>query len=810
MRIRPRSCPGWPTGACRAESVTPRARRLLAAALLVVLTLFTGRWLADFVTSRWWAASISPAAIAAITRWQLLGLALDAGAVAIASTWFAAQALLVARAIGTVQLQRRVGEEFVRQVVPMRWLVAGAVATGALLGLFTGAGARAWRAPLLLALNQPYYGLTDPLLGVDLGVLVARYPLWRAVHGFAVVLVVLGIVLTLALYTAIGAMKRHEGRTELHPDARRHLGGLFALLGVVLAAGYLLAPYRLATSIDVPLAGAAASTRILAAHAAAGAAIAASVLSIAWIIKARMSLLLSGWMVLALAAITERLVVPAFVAEAGSTAERAGWVRQMDSVFHRINLIEGTASTDSMPPVVALWEESAALAWAASRGDAVVSMSPGGTGADAGWLLVTTPDTASTRLLVTTILASRTDPAGRPIVIDSGYPAVLDARSVPGATGWAVASGGVRVGRWLRPLAIAWAQQAPGVWKVPASATVDWARDPRDRAGALVPALAWRELGAAYVDGRLAWVLSGLATVSRAPLATRVSMDGGTYSGLVPSLIAIVVAETGEISFFPDPSADALGLAWARAFRGIVADSTDLPESVRTQLAYPREWFERQLEVLTAPHWGMGVVSRTVDGSVAERPATVWAPAPGALQQAMDDPERRQTLHVLTARRVDGIAEVVLDRLAIGTLPSGRQLSEAWAQMPQVEQLRDSVRAAGDSLVAGPVRWHRGATGVVAWQAFTNTGRDGPLTLLWLGTASTDRLGGARRSALAWSSVIGPVADSGETGAIDEVGRVEAVRSWVRRADSALVRGDLTAFARAWEALRGLLLDTLP
>jgi hypothetical protein len=32
----------------------------------------------------------------------------------------------------------------------------------------------------------------------------------------------------------------------------------------------------------------------------------------------------------------------------------------------------------------------------------------------------------------------------------------------------------------------------------------------------------------------------------------------------------------------------------------------------------------------------------------------------------------------------------------------------------------------------------------------------------------------------------------------------------MRRADSALVRGDLTAFARAWEALRGMLLDSIP
>ena len=96
--------------------MTPRARRWLAAAITVVVLLYSGRWLADFAANRWWADAISPAAHAAVTRWQLLGLALDAGAVCLASAWFAMQGLLVARTIGTVQVQRRVGDELVRTI----------------------------------------------------------------------------------------------------------------------------------------------------------------------------------------------------------------------------------------------------------------------------------------------------------------------------------------------------------------------------------------------------------------------------------------------------------------------------------------------------------------------------------------------------------------------------------------------------------------------------------------------------------------------------------------------------------------------
>jgi hypothetical protein len=789
--------------------MTPRARRLLAAAITLVLLLYAGRWLADFVATRWWAAAISPAAHGAVTRWQLLGLALDAGAVCVASLWFAVQGLLVARAIGTVQVQRQVGDALVRQVVPTRWLVVAAVAMGVLLGLFTGAGAAAWRAPLLLALNAPTYGLADPLLGVDLGVLVARYPLWRAAQGFALVLALLALVLVIGLYAAIGAIKRNDGRFDLHPDARRHLGGLFAVLAVVIAVGYLLAPYRLATAIDVPLAGAAASTRVLAAHAAAGAALAAAGLSFGWVMRARVSLLVSGWLVLAFAAITERLVVPAFVAEAGSSAERAMLQRQMDSVFYHITLVDAASGVDTLPPVAAIWDESSLAAWAVERGETMLGLAATGTGDSAAWVLATSSIGDPTHLSVTRVAASRADGGGRPALSDTTRPAVTRPRSVPGATGWAEVEDGIPVGRVMRPLAMAWSQQAPGILSIAATATVDWLRDPRDRVAALVPALDWRPLGMAYVDGRLVWLLSGLATVSRAPLTTRVQFAGRTVSGVVPSLIAMVVAETGGVSFYPDPAADPLGRAWQAAFGAMVSPLADLPPQLVASLGYPRDWFDQQLVVLSQAHWGLGVVARHPESLSIGGPAATWSPDAGALQQATEDPERRHTLHLLTGTRDVARAVILVNRFPIG-IPTAVQLAAAWRQMPPVEQLADSLRAAGDTLVTGPIRWYQGPTGVLAWQPMRSGGRQGPLAMLWIGTASPLRVGGARRLNAAWESVLTSSGDGTSVETVDELARIEAVRSWMRRADSALVRGDLTAFARAWEALRGLLLDSIP
>src|SRR4029077_3963622 len=110
--------------------------------------LFAGRWTVAFVAERWWAATISPAAAAFVSHWQLLGVALDAGAIILASAWFAVQALLVARVVASVQVTHRFGDLQLREAIPTRVLLAAAVAAGVLLGLIAGAGAHAWREPI--------------------------------------------------------------------------------------------------------------------------------------------------------------------------------------------------------------------------------------------------------------------------------------------------------------------------------------------------------------------------------------------------------------------------------------------------------------------------------------------------------------------------------------------------------------------------------------------------------------------------------------------------------------------------------------
>jgi hypothetical protein len=97
--------------------VTPRVRRLLAIGAVIILLLFTGRWTVDVMAARWWALSVSPLAGAFVTRWILLGLALDFTAIIAASAWFATQAILVARVIATVKVQRDDGPHRVLEPV---------------------------------------------------------------------------------------------------------------------------------------------------------------------------------------------------------------------------------------------------------------------------------------------------------------------------------------------------------------------------------------------------------------------------------------------------------------------------------------------------------------------------------------------------------------------------------------------------------------------------------------------------------------------------------------------------------------------
>ena len=220
--------------------MTPRVRRIAGAVVVLIALLFIGRWTVFYVAERWWAATISPDAASFLVRWQLLGLALDAGAILAASAWFAVQALLVARVIASVQVTHRLGNVQLREAIPTRLLLAAAVAAGILLGLITGAGAHTWREPIALAWQGVRYGVMDPFLHEDLGTFVVQVPVWDLGLRFAALLGVLGLVFCVVLYAGLGAVRREQRTLVVHADARRHLGVLAGFVALVIGAGSMI------------------------------------------------------------------------------------------------------------------------------------------------------------------------------------------------------------------------------------------------------------------------------------------------------------------------------------------------------------------------------------------------------------------------------------------------------------------------------------------------------------------------------------------------------------------------------------------
>ena len=139
------------------------------------------------------------------------------------------------------------------------------------------------------------------------------------------------------------------------------------------------------------------------------------------------------------------------------------------------------------------------------------------------------------------------------------------------------------------------------------------------------------------------------------------------------------------------------------------------------------------------------------------------------------------------------------------SLESAGELVRLWGRSLPLMHVRDSTRAAGDSAVSGPVRWLMGSHVLASWQPlFSLSGRGSPI-LLWVATSLGSGLGGGRTVADAWHSVL-PLGGSGAASAQPGDAAILAkARAWMLRADSAMARGDLTAFGRAIEELRAVL-----
>jgi len=364
---------------------------------------------------------------------------------------------------------------------------------------------------------------------------------------------------------------------------------------------------------------------------------------------------------------------------------------------------------------------------------------------------------------------------------------------------------GVGAGGVLRRLLLAWARQAPGMLRAPSSGNFDWHLNPAERAAAVLPMLSWLPADLIITNGRPTWLVQGMVTTERFPLATRASWGGRTIAGLGPAVLATVDAASGETHFYGDPGADSLGAAWVRMIGALVAPTAAIPPSVRNQLSYSRAWFDAQISVLRGPNWNTGqvVTSPSGDGATSV-PVWITAKTPGR-QVAFDESGRGGISTIAYAYRADGFPQLRLEHHEPDGAAAGNraELRQLWSRSPMFSHLRDSVLAAGDSALLRSVRWMSGRAGLVAWQPMFALPRTGLPTLLWITTAVADRTGGGKAPVEAWLAALDWRA--AEVHGLDSGALLEQAREGLQRADSAFRRGDMTAFGRAYEELRRVL-----
>lgn len=796
--------------------MTPRIRRLTTAVGGLIVLLFVGRWTAAFLAERWWALSISPAAGSFVATWRLLGVVIDAGAIVVASTWFALQALLVARVVASVQVTHRFGDIQLREVIPTRWLLLAGVTAGVLLGLIAGAGAPAWREPIALAWHGVSYGIKDPILSEDLGVYVAQLPAWELAHRFAALLAVLSLAFCAALYGGIGAL-RVEGRTlVLHPDARRHLGVLCSVLSLVIGAGYLLAPYEVAASAALALSSGAANARIHTAQIMAGVSLATALLSLVWALRGRSALLAASWLVLGFGATIAHFVVPELNSASIPTPRMLATAHAFDTLAWGIHAAAPLTGSDSIPSVTGIWDEEMLARIAEGSGGSIAAVTQTAIGnsgrTEPGWLVATAVPGDPSRLVVLAIADGVTTSGGGPIAAtaessdDSSrvpiWTTVVDPRTRPEASAWRETRPGVAVGGPFRRLALAWARQAPGMLRSASSREVDWHLDPTERTRAILPMFDWMPAEIILLNARPTWLVQGIVTIPALPFASRAFWGGRPVAGVLPAVLGTVDVASGETRFYSDPAADSLGRAWARLVGPLIMPASALPSGVRQVVPYDYAWFRAQVEVLQRAPWRPGHATAEPFPPV---PAWVGRALP-ARQAILADSTPGEPQTIATAYRIGGIPELRLDRSSAEGMLAGNAvaLRQAWSRTPVQLHLSDSLAAAGDSMHSGDTRWYVGGITTAAWRPVFAVPRRGTPTLLWIAAAIGDHIGGGRTPAAAWSSTNRPDQAAPDRGTDASV-TLDLARQWIRRADSAFRRGDMTAFGRAYEELRRAL-----
>ncbi len=234
----------------------PRSLRRIVlwiiAALFIALTVIP--WLASFFTDWLWFGEIGFRTVFATSLIWRIALFFLGGAFAFAYLY------------GNVRIARGSGTAF-----PVLFVNRGDGVTvdisrmftklffpaALLLSFITAISLSAWWLTLLKGMNGVALGTRDPLFNRDISFYLFRLPLISGVLGTLTTLTLLSLVATVAMYWLRNDITLPPRRASAKPRAARHLGGLLALLFVLLAIrSWIVDTSGLLFSTTGPLVGA--------------------------------------------------------------------------------------------------------------------------------------------------------------------------------------------------------------------------------------------------------------------------------------------------------------------------------------------------------------------------------------------------------------------------------------------------------------------------------------------------------------------------------------------------------------------------
>ena len=787
--------------------MTRRRAWVLGAAGIAILCLFAGRFLAELVADRWWAAQFSDGAARAVTRWHLWQLGLGTAGVIVATAWFVLHMLIVVRAVGSVQILRDVGGLQFREVVRPTALKGFALAAGICLGLVTGSTmAVEWRT-VLLALHGAPMGMLEPLLSRDAGWYVARLPLWELWHTFALALALLALLAAVMLYAIMGALRLERRRPAINDHARRHLGILLAILALVTAWGFLLRTDTLVAAAASADPVAAFRRSALVGPALAGTALMVAALSALWAARGRHALLAAGWSVLGVAALVARTGVPLLVPNASALLADSALQALEDTAFG----LGGGRQDDTVRLAAAPLLDHAAVTHLFGAEARVLEVSSGsvevGDVERPAWLALVEPASGAATLVA--IAADSTGAGGSALAYrlqDSlAYPTLYPlitfsaGAARPGAPQVAEvdSSRGVASGLPFSRLLLGWATQSRLPFTAP---RIDWALHPLARLERLAPFAAWSGVRSAVLGDRVIWLADGYVASDRFPLTSAQSWQGGSARLLRAGFIGVVEPETGATTIFLRPDGGALAGAWADIAADVVRPSAEAPDGLLDAAGPPLALADIQARLLVERLAGATGTDPLLLSKAGAPPELAWTTSASPVEVRQVALSGSDHLFAILIMPAVGPPRVMLQ--GVSPLGSPSALERMWGRFATLAPIEDSVAGEGGQITAGSVHLWTSPQGLAAMEVLTAARPGARPVVVWVSVALPDRLGAGRTLPLAWQNLLGnssPLAP-GQGGST-----LEEARRWMRIADEALRSGDWGAFGRAFESLRGVL-----